>query len=76
MNIRQPRNLAARPDDRPDAVPFAAGSAAEPGRAARARALRADDLRCEYLVNPLGIDARAPRLSWTLQAVRSGGAGA
>ena len=29
-----------------------------------------DDLRCEYLVNPLGIDARAPRLSWKLAAVR------
>jgi alpha-L-rhamnosidase len=25
-------------------------------------------LRCEYLVNPLGIDERHPRLSWTLQA--------
>ena len=32
--------------------------------------LRVDDLRCEYLVNPLGIDARAPRLSWKLVAVR------
>lgn len=27
------------------------------------------NLRCEYLVNPLGIDATAPRLSWELQAV-------
>jgi alpha-L-rhamnosidase len=25
-------------------------------------------LRCEYLANPLGIDAAAPRLSWVLQA--------
>lgn len=25
------------------------------------------DLRCEYLVNPLGIDARHPRLSWRMQ---------
>jgi alpha-L-rhamnosidase len=32
--------------------------------------LRVDDLRCEYLVNPQGIDARAPRLSWKLVAVR------
>lgn len=23
-------------------------------------------LRCEYLVDPLGIDERAPRLSWQL----------
>lgn len=34
------------------------------------RSVRVDDLRCEYLVNPLGIDARAPRLSWRLVAVR------
>jgi alpha-L-rhamnosidase len=33
-------------------------------------ALTVDDLRCEYLVNPLGIDARSPRLSWKLLAVR------
>ena len=25
-------------------------------------------LRCEYLVNPLGIDAIEPRLSWTLES--------
>jgi alpha-L-rhamnosidase len=28
-------------------------------------AIRPDVLRCEYLINPLGIDAAAPRLSWT-----------
>jgi alpha-L-rhamnosidase len=32
--------------------------------------LRVDDLRCEYLIDPHGIDARAPRLSWELAAVR------
>ena len=32
--------------------------------------LSVDDLRCEYLINPVGIDARAPRLSWKLRAVR------
>ncbi len=37
---------------------------------AAAGSLRVDDLRCEYLVNPLGIDARAPRLSWKLVAIR------
>ncbi|MGD2095733.1 MAG: family 78 glycoside hydrolase catalytic domain [Phycisphaerales bacterium] len=26
------------------------------------------DLRCEYLVNPLGIDVKKPRLSWKLKA--------
>jgi alpha-L-rhamnosidase len=31
-------------------------------------ALRPVQLRCEYLVNPLGIDATAPRLSWVLEA--------
>ena len=29
-------------------------------------------LRCEYLVNPLGIDERAPRLSWHLDSDRRG----
>jgi alpha-L-rhamnosidase len=29
------------------------------------------DLRCEYLVDPLGIDAAKPRLSWTLAALRT-----
>jgi len=24
------------------------------------------NLRCEYLENPLGIDSRAPRLSWEM----------
>ena len=30
------------------------------------------DLRCEYLVDPLGIDARQPRLSWRLEAATRG----
>ena len=29
--------------------------------------LKATDLRCEHLVNPLGIDDRKPRLSWKLE---------
>jgi len=29
-------------------------------------------LRCEYLVNPLGLDERAPRLSWRLETRRRG----
>ncbi|MDP0501139.1 MAG: family 78 glycoside hydrolase catalytic domain [Verrucomicrobiota bacterium JB022] len=29
-------------------------------------------LRCEYLTNPLGIDEKAPRLSWALQSTRRG----
>ena len=29
-------------------------------------------LRCEYLVNPLGIDELAPRLSWQLATSRRG----
>src|SRR6478735_6409876 len=31
--------------------------------------LAIDDTRCEHLVNPLGIDARQPRLTWTLKTV-------
>ena len=40
------------------------------GFAATDASLNVVDLRCEYLVNPLGIDALAPRLSWKLVAVR------
>ncbi len=29
-------------------------------------------LRCEYLVNPIGIDAETPRLSWTLESRQRG----
>jgi len=47
---------------------FFLGHPAE-GRAAR---LVAETLRCEYLVNPLGIDETAPRLSWTLRSDRRG----
>ena len=28
----------------------------------------ATDLRCEYLVNPIGIDQTAPRLSWRIES--------
>ena len=30
------------------------------------------DLRCEYLVDPLGLDEREPRLGWILQSTRRG----
>jgi alpha-L-rhamnosidase len=40
------------------------------GFTAMGATLSVDDLRCEYLVNPLGIDGTAPRLSWKLVAVR------
>src|SRR5262245_27201914 len=30
------------------------------------------NLRCEYLVNPLGIDRTTPRLSWEMVAARRG----
>jgi alpha-L-rhamnosidase len=38
-------------------------------------AVKPDDLRCEYLVNPLGIDAAKPRLCWKLAALRAGDRG-
>ena len=28
--------------------------------------------RCEYLVDPLGIDERSPRLSWQIESSRRG----
>src|SRR3974390_1736358 len=34
--------------------------------------IRPADLRCEYLVNPLGIDEREPRLSWNAVAAKPG----
>ena len=34
--------------------------------------LELQDLRCEYLANPLGIDVVEPRLSWTLQSSQRG----
>ncbi len=39
-----------------------------PGRASAetGAGLTVDRLRCEYLADPLGIDVRAPRLSWTV----------
>ena len=37
--------------------------------AAAAASLRPADLRCEYRVDPVGIDVTQPRLSWTLGAV-------
>ncbi len=42
-----------------------------PGAAAEdnaATALKAVQLRCEYLVDPVGIDAARPRLSWVLES--------
>ena len=37
-----------------------------------AQTLRVDALRAEYQQNPVGIDVRAPRLSWGIQAERRG----
>lgn len=37
-----------------------------PQAASPARSLRVDELRTEYKENPLGIDSRAPRLSWRI----------
>jgi alpha-L-rhamnosidase len=41
---------------------------ASPVMAAPARAPSLADLRCEYKVDPLGIDAASPRLSWQLRS--------
>src|SRR5262245_12457275 len=48
------------------ALSLLAGLAA--ASAAHAGALTATYLRCEHLVNPLGIDVREPRLGWELQS--------
>ena len=38
------------------------------GSASAASDLRPADLRCEYLINPLGVDEERPRLSWRLES--------
>jgi len=41
-------------------------------RVASAQAFHVEGLRTEYAVNPVGIDARTPRISWRLHATRRG----
>ncbi len=43
--------------------------------AGRAASVAVTDPRCEYLNNPLGLDVRQPRLSWTLAATDPAGHG-
>src|SRR5678816_4657847 len=38
----------------------------------RAQSLHVEALETEYQRNPIGIDARTPRLSWRIHAVRRG----
>jgi len=45
---------------------------AEVGTLMQAEAVTVDRLRCEYAVNPLGIDVRRPRLSWVIRSGRRG----
>ena len=37
-----------------------------------AQAIQVGDLRCEYLQDPMGVDAAAPRLSWVIQSQQRG----
>ncbi|MBA2607996.1 MAG: alpha-L-rhamnosidase, partial [Actinobacteria bacterium] len=34
--------------------------------------LRVENLRCEFLIDPIGVDVAAPRLSWELTSDRTG----
>ena len=36
------------------------------------QAAEVDHLRCEYLVNPIGVDAISPRLSWQISSLKRG----
>lgn len=47
-------------------------SASDPADAAPDAPLVVQKLRCEYLLNPLGIDVHQPRLSWVLQSDQRG----
>ena len=44
------------------------GFASGAGRAVDGTGLKPVGLRCEYAVNPLGVEASAPRLSWRLES--------
>jgi alpha-L-rhamnosidase len=46
--------------------------AAPDGKSVDQAPLRPHRLRCEYLINPLGIDEPQPRLSWALESPRRG----
>src|SRR6266436_3378535 len=50
----------------------AAMALACPGRAYAQTRLLVKDLRCEYQVDPAGIDVRRPRLSWQLESSERG----
>jgi alpha-L-rhamnosidase len=54
------------------AVVFAVVWAAGPAWAGEEGAMTVDRLRCEYRVNPLGIDANPPRLSWIVESGQRG----
>ena len=45
---------------------------AAPGLACRGAALKVEGLKCEYRVNPLGLDTARPRLSWRLESAQRG----
>lgn len=51
------------------ALPPSSDLFAKPGADGPSPSLGVEDLRCEYLINPLGIDSRSPRLSWKMAAV-------
>lgn len=52
----------------PIVVPIALVWLIAPGECGAAGPVSAQRLRCEYLINPLGIDAVRPRLSWIMQS--------
>ena len=56
------------------AVAGTLGFAAAPAEAAAeaASALAAENLRCEYRINPVGLDVTQPRLNWTLASEQRG----
>jgi len=59
-----PSGSDAAPDDAPAGDGGPDGAATSP--------VRVTSLRCEYLVDPLGVDTAAPRLSWALESSERG----
>ena len=56
----------------PAAVLVLAGCAVLIGFSTTAYGITVEELRCEYRVNPLGIDVVQPRLNWILQSSQRG----
>lgn len=66
------KSILKRPPLRPDLWPWMALALVLQATSVSAQTLRHENLRCEFRVDPLGLDVRQPRLSWTLSSSNRG----